>query len=63
MMENPDDVFLLLTAPTGVAAFNINGATIHNAFSIPVNAKLPYQPLGEEIKSVRFGLNINSYTF
>ena len=32
MMENPDDVSVLLTAPTGVAAFNINGATIHNAF-------------------------------
>ena len=48
MVENPDDVSVLLTAPTGVAAFNINGATIHSAFSIPVNARLPYQPLSED---------------
>ena len=28
----PDDVIALLTAPTGVAAFNINGMTVHSAF-------------------------------
>ncbi len=28
----PDDVLVLLTAPTGVAAFNINGMTLHSAF-------------------------------
>ena len=28
----PDDVIVLLTAPTGVAAFNINGMTLHSAF-------------------------------
>ena len=28
----PDDVTALLTAPTGVAAFNINGMTPHSAF-------------------------------
>ena len=27
----PDDVVVLLTAPTGVAAFNINGMTLHSA--------------------------------
>ena len=27
----PDDVTILLTAPTGVAAFNINGMTLHSA--------------------------------
>ena len=27
----PDDVTVLLTAPTGVAAFNINGMTLHPA--------------------------------
>ena len=27
----PDDVTVLLTAPTGVAAFNINGITLHSA--------------------------------
>ena len=25
----PDDVLVLLTAPTGVAAFNVNGMTLH----------------------------------
>ena len=48
MMRNPDDVSVLLTAPTGVAAFNINGATIHSALSISTDMSLPYQPLGEE---------------
>ena len=27
----PDDVIALLTAPTGVAAFNISGMTLHSA--------------------------------
>ena len=27
----PDDVIVLLTAPTGVAAFNIGGMTLHSA--------------------------------
>ena len=29
---------LLLLAPTGVAAFNINGRTIHSTLSIPIKA-------------------------
>lgn len=29
MTENPDDVTVLLTAPTGVAAYNIGATTIH----------------------------------
>lgn len=28
---NPDDITVLLTAPTEVAAFNINAVTIHSA--------------------------------
>uniref|UniRef100_UPI00358EA4AB uncharacterized protein n=1 Tax=Myxine glutinosa TaxID=7769 RepID=UPI00358EA4AB len=57
-LPNPDDVSVLLTAPTGVAAFNINAATIHHAFCIGVNAKLPYQPLGEErLNSLRAKLS------
>ncbi|XP_006820870.1 uncharacterized protein LOC100373785 [Saccoglossus kowalevskii] len=47
-LPNPDDISVLLTAPTGVAAFNINAGTIHSTFSIAIDAKLPYQPLGEE---------------
>ena len=48
MMENPDDVSILKLAPTGIAAYNINGKTIHSALSIPMKFSLPYQPLGEE---------------
>ncbi|XP_062409039.1 uncharacterized protein LOC134100005 [Sardina pilchardus] len=52
--ENPEDLTVLLTAPTGVAAYNIGAATIHNTFSIGVNVKLPYQPLGDEkVNSLR----------
>lgn len=49
-LANPDDMSVLLTAPTGVAAFNIGGATIHSTFAIPGNGALPieYQPLGDD---------------
>ena len=33
---NPDSVKVLLTAPTGKAAFNIRGMTLHSAFALPV---------------------------
>ncbi|XP_069108859.1 uncharacterized protein [Argopecten irradians] len=47
-LQNPDDVSVLLVAPTGVAAFNIGGSTIHNALAIPVEATTAYQPLSDE---------------
>ncbi|XP_048256969.1 uncharacterized protein LOC125382713 [Haliotis rufescens] len=54
MQNNPDDNSVLLVAPTGIAAFNIHASTIHSALSIGIDAKLPYQPLGEEkINSLR----------
>uniref|UniRef100_A0A8C4ZZC5 ATP-dependent DNA helicase n=1 Tax=Gadus morhua TaxID=8049 RepID=A0A8C4ZZC5_GADMO len=54
MSINPDDTHVLLAAPTGVAAYNINGSTIHSTFAITTTAKLPYQPLGDErINSLR----------
>ncbi|XP_046348179.2 uncharacterized protein LOC124128768 [Haliotis rufescens] len=54
IQNNPDDISVLLVAPTGVAAFNINASTIHSALSIGIDAKLPYQPLGEEkVNSLR----------
>ncbi|CAG2211044.1 unnamed protein product [Mytilus edulis] len=39
---NPDDVVVLLTAPTATAAFNIGGTTLHQAFSLPQSLTLPY---------------------
>ncbi|XP_062389285.1 uncharacterized protein LOC134077598 [Sardina pilchardus] len=46
--KNPDDLCVLLTAPTGIAAYNLKATTIHSAFCIGTDVKLPYTPLGEE---------------
>jgi hypothetical protein len=32
----PDEIVVLLSAPTGVAAFNINGMTLHSAFLLSI---------------------------
>ena len=40
----PDAIKVLLTAPTGKAAFNIHGMTLHSAFALPVtefNGEMP----------------------
>ena len=34
---NPDEVSVVKTAPTGKAAFNVKGNTLHSAFKIPAN--------------------------
>lgn len=44
----PDDNVVLLTAPTGIAAYNLQASTIHSALGIGTDVKLPYTPLGEE---------------
>ena len=52
ILENKDDIDqhkVLLTAPTGVAAFNINWLTLHRAFHLPTKLTTPYQGLGEDI--------------
>ena len=36
---DPGKVKVLLTAPTGVAAFNINGSTLHHAFMLPLTMR------------------------
>ncbi|XP_062414175.1 uncharacterized protein LOC119206796 [Pungitius pungitius] len=46
--RHPDELCVLLTAPTGIAAYNLNASTIHTTFSIATNVTLPYTPLGEE---------------
>jgi hypothetical protein len=33
--RHPDQPFIVLTAPTGTAAENIKGLTLHSAFNIP----------------------------
>ncbi|VDI30094.1 Hypothetical predicted protein [Mytilus galloprovincialis] len=47
--STPDATSVLLTAPTGTAAFNIEGSTIHSAFAINKPIKLPYKPLGDSL--------------
>lgn len=43
--ENPDNKHVMLCAPTGKAAHNINGTTLHSAFCIPVGRGFAYKPL------------------
>jgi DNA replication protein DnaC len=43
----PDDVTVLLTAPTGVAAFNIQGMTVHSALLL-TTSKFSNQPLTQD---------------
>ena len=44
----PDDVTVLLTAPTGVAAFNIKGMTLHSTFLLGRSRYNGFQPLGHD---------------
>ena len=44
----PDDVHSVLCAPTGKAAYNIGGHTIHSLFCIPANQSLHYKPLDSQ---------------
>ena len=46
--DNPEQLNILLTAPTGKAAYLIGGTTIHPAFSVPANQNLVYKPLTSE---------------
>ncbi|XP_063436532.1 uncharacterized protein LOC134717961 [Mytilus trossulus] len=52
--NNPDDLTVLLTAPTGTAAFNINGLTIHSALGIFKSLSPDHATLSEDkINSLR----------
>ena len=44
----PDDVVVLLAAPTGVAAFNINGMTLHSALLLRCSKYGGFQPLSHD---------------
>ena len=46
--EDPDDIRILLCAPTGKAAYNINGLTLHNAFHVQPN-KGPNQTISFDV--------------
>ena len=44
----PDDMTVLRTAPTGVAAFNINGMTLHSALLLGCTKYIGFQPLSHD---------------
>ena len=47
---SPEDMTVLLVAPTGTAAFNIGGRTVHSAFHLPTRGlSKTYVPLGEDL--------------
>lgn len=47
--SDPTAIKVLLTAPTGKAAFGIGGATLHSMFSLPVNqSSSELRPLGPD---------------
>lgn len=48
LYHQPDNVSVSLTTPAGVAAYNLNAATIHHTFSIGTGVTLPYVPLGQD---------------
>ncbi|CAG2235584.1 unnamed protein product [Mytilus edulis] len=51
---NPDDIVVLVTAPTATAAFNIAGTTLHQAFSLSKSLPFPYIYMrDEEINKLR----------
>ena len=51
--EDPDDIRVLLCAPTGKAAYNIHGLTIHNAFQIQPNKGLDQSLSCDVLNSLR----------
>ena len=42
---NPENIYILICAPTGKAAHNVNGNTLHHAFKIAPNRGFDYKPL------------------
>jgi hypothetical protein len=53
----PDDVIVLLTAPTGVAAFNVGGMTLHSALLLGRSKHNGYQSLShDKVNTLRLKL-------
>ena len=46
--NDPDDISVVKVAPTGKAAFNIGGNTLHSAFKIPANRGFSYCTLDRD---------------
>ena len=46
--NDPDDISVVKVTPTGKAAFNIRGNTLHSAFKIPANIGFNYCTLDRD---------------
>ena len=58
--ENDDSVLVAVLAPTGLAAYNINGMTIHSCFKLPVQhgtEQMYYELHDADIKTMRLVLS------
>ena len=54
----PTDVTVLITAPTGVAAFNVDGMTIHSCLLLRVTGQSTYTSLSfDKLKTLRMKLS------
>ncbi len=53
----PDDVLVLLTAPTGIAAMNINGMTIHSALLLGISKTSFHALSREKLNTLRLKLS------
>ena len=49
---NPDDVKILLCSYTGLAAYNIQGSTLHTAFCIEPNRRLKFTHLSDDKRNI-----------
>ena len=57
-ITNPENPTVLLMAPTGVAAININGTTIHTALAIPKESGDNLPPLSDQKRTqIRIALS------
>ena len=56
--NDPDDISVVKVAPTGKAAFNIRGNTLHSAFKIPANRGFNYCTLDtDRLNTIRAQLH------
>ena len=46
--QNPDDIRIAVCAYTGLAAYNVQGSTLHSTFCIEPNKKLKYKQLSDD---------------
>ncbi len=57
-ITNPEKLTILLMAPAGVAAINIDGTTIHTALAIPKESGDNIKPMSDQKRTqIRFALS------